>query len=371
MLEDLGRAIFTVGLFLVIINVLVVVHELGHFVTARLAGIRVHEFGLGFPPRAKVIGWRGETLYTLNWLPIGGFVRLEGEDGDDGDDPSSFARRSLPVRIVVLAAGAAMNVVLAFAIFLFIAGFASPVVGVTNFDVQPDSPAAAAGLVNGDAIIAVDGQRRDFFDPAGILGALRERVGETVDLEIEHADGTRETVTVTLRDQSAVDAGQGALGISSDPDDPWRGHFTGEYQGRDLPSAVGIAATEVGQALRLILGGLGSLAGSIAQDPTSPPEAAGPIGIAVELGNVFFVGGPILTLYLAALLSANLALVNILPFPPLDGGRIAVALLKSVGGRRISLRFERATYLVGFVFLFAFLIWITGFDIARLVGGDR
>src|SRR5436190_3098757 len=98
------QSIITVVLFLFILGALVIIHELGHFVTARLAGIRVLEFGLGFPPRARVLSNHGDTLYTLNWLPIGGFVRLEGEDGET-DDPRSFVRARLPVKLIVLVAG--------------------------------------------------------------------------------------------------------------------------------------------------------------------------------------------------------------------------------------------------------------------------
>src|SRR5688572_24754349 len=111
------QSIITIVLFLAILGILVVIHELGHFVTARLANVRVLEFGIGFPPRAKVLRSKGETLYTLNWLPIGGFVKLEGEDGNAADDPRSFSAQGLPKKLVILVAGVVMNVVLAFAIF--------------------------------------------------------------------------------------------------------------------------------------------------------------------------------------------------------------------------------------------------------------
>ena len=112
------------------------------------------------------------------------------------------------------------------------------------------------------------------------------------------------------------------------------------------------------------------MSSSVATDPTQPPPVAGPVGIATQIGDVFWQLGPIVTLYVAEILSANLAVVNILPFPPLDGGRMLMITLKRVFGARISLRAEQLTYMVGFVFLFAFLIWITGFDILRgLTGG--
>jgi len=363
------QSLITILVFIGILGGLVVIHELGHFVTARLSGVRVLEFGIGFPPRARVLRDRGETLYTLNWLPIGGFVKLEGEDGDAGDDPRSFANQGLAKRLLILVAGVVMNVVLAFVIFTGIAAFATPFMGITSFGVVADSPAAAAGLRPDDSIVAVDGERYEFFGGRSVLDGLSARAGEQVVLTIDRADGSRVDLTATLRDRAAIDAGLGALGISQSREHPWEGYFFGEYTGRDLPSAVAIGARETVRALGLIVGGLGSLVRSVVADPTAPPPVAGPVGIATQIGDVLWNAGPIMTLYVAGILSANLAVVNILPFPPLDGGRMFVITLKSIFGRRISLRAERLTYVVGFVFLFGFIIWITGFDILRQLGG--
>ena len=153
----------TILLFFLILGTLVVVHELGHFVTARLAKVRVLEFGIGFPPRAKVLRSSGETLYTLNWLPIGGFVKLEGEDGDDSDDPRSFANQSLLTRLWILVAGVLMNLLTALLIFFSIAFLLSPRVGIVAPVIQPGSPAEAAGLRPGDSIVSVDGRRYEFL----------------------------------------------------------------------------------------------------------------------------------------------------------------------------------------------------------------
>jgi regulator of sigma E protease len=363
------QSVITIVLFILILGALVVIHELGHFVTARLANVRVLEFGIGFPPRARVLRSKGETLYTLNWLPIGGFVKLEGEDGNDADDPRSFAAQGLARKLVILVAGVAMNVLLAFAIFTSIAWLATPNVGVRFHEVQPGSPAAQAGLVPGDAIVAVDDQRYEFFGAESILDGIRGRAGQQVILSIDHTDGSRADVPVALRPPEEINENQGALGISSSEEQPFEAYFSGEYTGRDLPAAVSIGARETGRALGLILNGLGALVGSIAADPTAAPPVAGPIGIATQIGDIFWNAGPILTLYVAGILSANLALVNILPFPPLDGGRMLVITLKRIFGSRISLRAEQLTYLVGFIFLFVFLIWITGFDIIRSLGG--
>jgi regulator of sigma E protease len=361
------QSIITIALFIFILGALVIIHEIGHFVTARLAKVRVLEFGIGFPPRAKVLRSGGETLYTLNWLPIGGFVKLEGEDGNDADDPRSFAAQRYLTKMLILVAGVAMNVLLAFVIFTGIAWLASPVVGVRFFEVQPGSPAAAAGLQAGEAIVAVDGERYQFIIGTTALVGLRDRAGETVTLTIDDATGARRDVTVTLRPEAEINAQQGALGISG-ATKPFELTFPGEYMTNDLATAARIGASETVRWMGLIVGGLASLVGSVANDPTAPPPVSGPVGIAMQIGDILWNNGLVMTLYVAGILSANLAVVNILPFPPLDGGRMLMITLKRLFGARISLRAEQLTYMVGFVFLFAFIIWVTGFDIIRSLG---
>ena len=372
----IGGTIVTIVLFLVVLGSLVLVHELGHFITARLAGVRVLEFGIGFPPRARILHSRGETLYTLNWLPIGGFVKLEGEDGDDAGDPRSFVRARLPVKLVILVAGVVMNLITAFAIFTLIAWLATPFIGLRFSAVQPGSPAAAAGLRPGDAILAVDGRQFEFFGEDNILVDLQAKVGTPVSLTVERAGGSVETVQASLRTQAEIDASpkdnlgrptKGPLGISGG-DEGFESVFFGTYR-RDLPAAIGLGAGETVRWFGIILGGLGDLARQIVSNPTAAPPVAGPVGIATQIADVFFGAGPVMTLYVAGILSANLALVNSLPFPPLDGGRMLMIVLKSIFGTRISVRAERLTYVVGFAFLFAFLIWVSGFDIVRILSG--
>lgn len=370
----------TIVLFIVVLGSLVLIHELGHFVMARLAGIRVLEFGIGFPPRAKVLRSHGETLYTLNWLPIGGFVKLEGEDGDENEDPRSFARARLPVKLIILIAGVAMNLLLSLVIFTSIAWLASPVVGLTIPIVEPGSPAERAGLKANDAIISVDGIRHDIFSLAtgDQIDDLRARVGQRVTLQVVHPGGIRADVPVTLRTAAEMEdpdgdgplKAKGALGISvADPKAGWPTFFPGDYLQRDLPSAISVGSHETVRWFGVILGGLGDLARQVAANPTAAPPVSGPIGIATTISDIFFGAGIVMTLYVAGILSANLALVNALPFPPLDGGRMMMIVLKKVFGRRISLRAEQLTYMVGFVFLFAFLIWVSGFDIVRILSG--
>jgi len=367
---DLFQTAVTVVLFFAILGTLVVIHELGHFITARMAGVRVLEFGIGFPPRAKVLRSSGETLYTLNWLPIGGFVKLEGEDGDEGDDPRSFVNAPLPTRLVILVAGVAMNLVLALGIFFVIAWLASPLYALKIPTVDPGSPAAAAGLQPGDAIVSINGNRYELFGP--YVGAndplqdLHANGGKTVVLGIERTDGRFEEISVTLRPTPTTVGAPGPLGVRATEDNPFVPDYYGAYVQHDPLTSARIAANETGRWFGLILEGLGGVVKSFVTNPTAPPaNVTGPIGIAQQIGQVFFGQGPIMTLYVAAILSANLALVNALPFPPLDGGRMLMLVLKRLFGTRISIRAERLTYFVGFVFLMAFLVWVTWFDIIR------
>jgi regulator of sigma E protease len=371
-LTSLGQSVITVVVFLAMLAILVIVHELGHFIVARLAGVRVLEFGVGFPPRARVLRSEGETLYTLNWLPIGGFVKLEGEDGDS-TDPRSFTAAALPVKLIILVAGVAMNLVLAFAIFASI-GWLPGNAGAIGFEmVQPNSPAQAAGLhgsgepgQSGDLIVAVDGERMHEFDPPILREALSRKAGQTVTLTVMRPNGVTQDLTVTLRPPDQLGETQGPLGLEI-----LSFHKTSLTFTRSPTEALGFGVYRTGWALGLIVSGLGELGDAIVSRPTEAPPVQGPVGIAVGVGDVFWQQGPIATLFLAGLLSANLALVNILPLPPLDGGRMLVILIKAVVGKRLSIQAERLSYVIGFGFLMAFLAWITFFDIARSVGGGQ
>src|SRR6188474_370242 len=234
--SDIFNGGINIVLLLAFLVPLVVIHEFGHFLVARRAGVTVHEFGIGFPPRALTFhkDKRG-TIYTLNWLPIGGFVRLEGEEGESADS-HAFVNQSLRTRLVILLAGVAMNFLLAFVIFTLIAYAADPVMNVRIGGIQPGSPAEAVGLhggvqtgteigadgkpfpvydQSGDEIVAIDGQRFLMFDsvgsPTAPLDYLKSHAGQQVTLTVRSAAGEERQVVVTLRVPSAD---QGALGIT-------------------------------------------------------------------------------------------------------------------------------------------------------------
>lgn len=369
----LGNGVINVVLLLVILVVLVVIHEFGHFIVARRAGVTVHEFGIGFPPRARVLGRdKKGTIYTLNWLPIGGFVKLEGEEGES-DDPHAFVRQRLPTRLLILLAGVTMNILLAFAIFTLIAGLSDPVAAVRIATVQPGSPAASIGLQggvqistdaeghaiydqSGDAIVAVDGRQFPVFDNleqgTPVVGYLLSHPGQTVTLTVQNAAGETRDVAVQLRVPTA--ATPGALGISSFP-------ITGPNIQHDPVTAVVLGARRTIDAATVILRGLQGLVQNIANPPVS-----GPVGIVNAIGQVRSELPPVFLIWFIGLLSANLAVVNVLPFPPLDGGRVAVSIIQAVSGNRVSQAAERLVYLTGFILLMALLAWVTFFDIQRL-----
>ena len=414
-------ALVNLFLLLLVLTVLVLLHELGHFITARRAGVTVHEFGIGFPPRAAVLFKRGDTIYTLNWLPIGGFVRMEGEerspaDGtpDEGDlqlqperadhveslDPNAFSNKPLRTRLWILFAGVAVNFVLAWLIFTLIALLAQPTWKVRLAEVLPDSPAAAAGLLGGafvedrefevtdangvptgetqtfaiyddtgDIIIGIDGQEFPVFDDLGATGDTRigpiaylaERPGETVTITVERgADGTVEDVEATLRTQEEIDAGQGALGFRMG------GSEFGSQQNGIVDSMI-IGLERTIETSTLILRALGSIVvGLFSGTGDGLDEVAGPVGMVGVIGDVRSSLPPVFLLWFVGLISANLAVLNALPIPPLDGSRAVMAIVQRASGDRISASTERLVYFTGWVALMVFIVIVTIGDIQRI-----
>ncbi|MGZ6213537.1 MAG: M50 family metallopeptidase [Candidatus Limnocylindria bacterium] len=375
-MEVLGTILAFVG----VLVVLVLVHELGHFIVAKRAGITVQEFGVGFPPRIGSIVWHG-TRYSLNWIPLGGFVKMLGEDGEAEADKlrqrglseaavdkamaGAFNRKPIWVRIVVLIAGVAMNFLLAS--LLFAVALSLPAQEgrgpLTVTEVQADSPAVVAGLRVGDVITAADG--RSFEISRDLTAYVRTRAGHLVQLTVMRA-GRETTVPVTPRSLSDAEEakGLGAVGFSYEP-----ARFV------EIPPSAGNPLTAAWQGITAagdlalkIPGGLATaVAGLIGLAPDAG-TAVGPIGIASETGRL--LSAPLVSqLIFVGILSVNLAVLNVLPFPPLDGGRIAVVLVEAVRRRRLPAEREALVYLTGFMVLIMLVILISIRDVANLIGG--
>ncbi|MBI2847929.1 MAG: site-2 protease family protein [Chloroflexi bacterium] len=341
--------------FLVVIAVLVLAHELGHFVTARAAGVKVLEFGLGFPPRLFGIR-RGETVYSLNVIPLGGFVKLAGEE--DPGVTGSLASKSVGVRLMVLGAGSFMNLILP--ILLFSVAFMVPhneVVGlVTIEEVAPGSPAARAGIRPGDTILRANGNT---INHAGDLQRyLQLNLGSEVTLDIKHMDGVAESVRVVPRWRPPP--GQGATGVAIRTVDAKVISESGPFW-RAVPIGV---RTSIETFVLFKNGIVSMIIGAV------PAQVTGPVGIAQITGEVARAGiGPLLEF--AAFLSINLGIINILPLPALDGGRIAFVILEWVRrGRRIQPKTEALIHLIGFVTLIALILLVTYRDIVRIISGE-
>src|ERR1035437_1654051 len=268
-----------VGLLLILVP-LVLLHELGHFISARLVGIRVLEFGLGFPPRAKVLGHDHETEYTLNYLPIGGFVRLEGEE-TDSDDPRAFTNAPLGKQLFVLVAGVAMNLLTALFLLFIVAWVFNPVVRPTITQVVAGSPAESVGLQPGDALISIDGRTHSILefgtDPTATWRQdLLDHGGQTVVLVVADQQGVQRTLSVALR---VPKSGQGALGVQT-------GNYVLAESAGNPAQAAGLAVTGTERAMSLILVALGDIGNQIATNPTAGPQGVqGPVGIATDIGR--------------------------------------------------------------------------------------
>jgi regulator of sigma E protease len=368
----------TVIAFLAVLVVLVLVHELGHFLAAKWSGITVQEFGIGFPPRLTSFVWRG-TRYSLNLIPLGGFVRMLGEDGDAEADKmraggfsevavdkamaGAFNRKPIPLRIAVLLAGVVMNFVLAGA--LFSVALSMPVPEgrgpLIVSDVAPDSPAAMAEMQPGDQIVAADGQT--FEVSSDLTRYVRSRAGESVTLTLLR-DGAELTVRVAPRTSADTPTGEGPVGFTYSPE-----RFV------DVPSSitgplesVGKGYSEAANLAVQIPGGLADAVVGLLGFSSAPPSAVGPIGIAEETGRV--LQAPLVSqLIFIGILSINLAVLNVLPFPPLDGGRILVVLIEGLRRRKLPAEREALIYLTGFMVLIFLVILVSIQDIQRLLGG--
>jgi regulator of sigma E protease len=378
----------TILAFVVVLVILVLVHEFGHFAAAKLAGITVQEFGIGFPPRVASVSWRG-TRYSLNAIPLGGFVKMLGEDGEieaqkmrrrglseaaiEEAMAGAFTRKPIWVRVLVLVAGVVMNFLLA--IVLFATALSqpapAPVGPLTVTATQPDSPASQPGkLQAGDRIVGADGKTfgdrqgsGDFYFSTDLTRYVTSRAGSDVTLQVERA-GKR--VDVVVRPDVLTDAeraaGRGAVGFA------WKATMVDQPPPAGNPLQALVLGTQQTWELAVqIPGALGQTVAGLLGFVPNTGEARGPIGIAQVTGEV--IQQPLVyQLGFVGLLSVNLAVLNVLPFPPLDGGRVAVVLLEAARRRKLPAEREALIYLTGFLVLITLVILISIQDIARVTG---
>ena len=424
----------TILIFIAVLVFLVVVHEMGHFGVAKLTGVRVLEFGVGFPPRLLGIR-RGDTVYSLNILPLGGFVRLAGEE--DPHEPGSLANRSALVRVAVLAAGSVMNAILPILLLtiFFMTPQNVPATDVVILEVSEGSPAQVAGILPGDVVREVHG--REVRNSGDLRAAIQLRLGANSDWVLERGDRLLQ-VSLTPRVKPPADEGSAGVlpidarvsveavefGSTSDQAGLRRADLLvtvggstvlfmespalaveaarAEAPGEPVPVVVLRGGALVELTLPATAAELGGLELAVRPEvreskplwravPASlgqmwdilvmfrnevsrwisgvRPDVAGPIGIAQLTGEVARSGiSPLL--FWTALLSMNLAIINLLPIPALDGGRIAFVLLELArGGRRLSPERERLVHLIGFAVLMALILAVSIGDIQRIIGG--
>lgn len=381
--------------FFVILVVLVVVHEAGHFFTAKFFKVKVLEFAIGYPP--KIWGKKiGETEYTINWLPLGGFVRLLGEE--DPSDPRSLAAQPAYARIIIMAAGSVMNVLLP--ILLFGITFMIPQEVSTGQAqvavVAEGSPAERAQVKPGDIILAVNGREVENVNDAAYLIRLNQgetmtwRVRRPLEAANQRLGGSAEIVEVRVRGRWAPPQGQGPTGIrlsdaqlsrrlallSPDLSDQEREEAArrivreeGFTEERSYPiwEAIPRGARSTMESLVLARNQVFSWVAARSR----PEGLSGPVGIAQATGEVVDQAGWVALFQLAALLSINLAILNILPLPMLDGGRIFFVVIEVLrGGKRIAPEKEALVHFIGFVVLISLVVVISVFDVMRIFRGE-
>lgn len=348
----------TIIIFILVLLVTVVVHEWGHFYAARKSRMTVEEFGFGIPPRLFSFK-KGETVYSINALPIGGFVKIAGENGLDGTVPpeKQFDTKPWYLKSIVLVAGVAMNIVLAFVLFTAAYTIGMPTTtesGVpTVISVTADGLAENSGVSVGDIIsrVVVDGRIITPLTTQVLRDALTTSQGSVV---IDVVQG-KEKSSITY-DFLGVAPAERRIGISIEPIETIR---------LPLGTAMKAAVFQIKTIASGIFITIGTLIGGLFGSGSGTDGLMGPVGLAREVGGAASIGFTYLLAFTAAI-SVNLAVLNILPFPALDGGRLIVVLLEAITRRRFSQTVVGIIHTAGFLLLLALMLFLTVGDIQRL-----
>ncbi len=351
----LTTVLLTITSFLGVLILLVFVHEFGHFIAAKLAKIKVEEFGIGFPPRLLSFR-RGETTYSLNAIPLGGFTKMAGEE--DAAIPDGLASKSIPVRILVLTAGSLMNIVLP--IVLISASLMIPhnmaIEEVYIQEVAPNSPAKAAGIEPGDRLISIN--NRPVNNRGDVVYLIQLHLGSEVRMLIQKSNGSQQEVYVVPRWKPPE--GEGATGILLAAK-----NTTTKQEAYPFWKAIPGSFVHCWEILILFKN---EIVGWIIRGTS--PQLTGPIGIAGLTGQVAKAGlSPLLEF--TALISINLAIINLFPFPGLDGGRLIFVFLEWVRrGKKISPKKEGLIHLIGLAVLLALIVIVSYYDITNIINNN-
>ena len=353
--------------------VLVLVHEFGHFYAAKKSGVRVDEFGLGFPPRlwGKKIG---ETVYSINAIPFGGFVKIFGETPDEeaisgADSARSFVNKPRYIQIIILAAGIVMNMLFAWILFS-IAYMSGMTTGISEqnskyirdshvivLDTLPNSPAMQAGLKEGDEIIAyrAGGATTTVASPTTIQQITKNSGGRPITFEVQRLN---QTMYATVKPAPTAEKGDYIIGISMD--------IVGKA---NLP--VGLAFVEGAKLTWSLFGNIFSGLYHLIHDAflgrADISQLSGPVGIARLVGDATKLGFVYLISF-TAFISLNLAALNLIPFPALDGGRILFVIIEAIRRKSISPKVANTVNAIGFAILLAFMAFVTYRDILKIWG---
>lgn len=373
-----------VGIILLIS--LVIVHEFGHFIAARRSGIEVEEFGIGFPPRAKILHKKNGTVYTLNWLPLGGFVKLKGEHDSD-TTKGSFGAATLRQKVLVMIAGVFMNILAAIFLLSIVAAVGMPKAIENQFtvasdsrvvqhdvvlSVQPESPAAKAGIEDGDKIISIV----DLSCPErtcvtriekseDLRGATEFLAGKKVMVIYDRAEFEYDAETeVQLLSKEEVEA-------SKNTDNPkgYLGVVPSDYiKTRSTWSAPVVGTVVTAQFFGETLKGLGGIVADLFRGnaETAKEQVTGVVGIGYVL-NELSSQGFMAIIFLTSIISVSLAVMNVLPIPALDGGRLFVTLIFRAIRRPLTQKTEERIHGTGFALLMALFVLITILDVQKFI----
>lgn len=347
----------TLLVFILVLGILVLAHEFGHFIVAKKSGLTVEEFGFGFPPRIFSRKIKG-TLYSINLLPLGGFVKILGEDGSETGNPNSFSSKSIGVKSLITVAGIVMNFILG--ALLLIIGFNIGLPQILNEEnealakniqiqivaVSNNSPAEIAGLKVGDSVI-------NFKEISDLQEFIGENKGREIALEIKRG---KEVIESKITPRVNPPPEEGAIGVALAKTGivsyPW-------YQSIWL----GLKSSVI--FLWEIIKGFFGLIKNLIIEREVPQEVSGPVGIAVLTGQALNLGFVYL-IQLVALISLNLTVLNLIPFPALDGGRLLFLFIEKIKGSKVNPKIENAIHGIGLALLILLAVAITYRDILKL-----